>query len=127
VDEKWKIADGDLLIVRSRWEWSAEGERCRRTWLPALGDWSDDEKAGGADNVFGSRLPRPLRIGSLEDAAKTEEVLLTLALSPFVDEMAVHQGDPGSDLSKSVKALTELVDDLSKAHEDRFGEIESSS
>jgi energy-coupling factor transporter ATP-binding protein EcfA2 len=123
VDEKWKSPEEGLLIVRSRWEWGPDGTRARRTWDPVAGDWPEDEKAGGADNVFKSRLPRPLRIGSLEDASKTEEVLLTLALSPFVEEMQTRQGDPGSDLSKTVKALTELVDNLSKAHEDRFGEI----
>lgn len=43
--------------------------------------------AGGADNVFKSRLPRPMRIRSLDDAATTEETLLTLALTPLVKEL----------------------------------------
>src|SRR5690606_4252509 len=119
VDEKWKLAKDGLLVVRSRWEWKPDGTSRRLTWDPAINDWSEDAKAGGADNVFKSRLPRPLRIGSLEDAAKTEEVLLTLALTPFVEEMAEHQGDPASKLSKSVEDLVGLVDALSKAHEER--------
>lgn len=123
VAEEWKVVEGDLHILKSRWEWKADGTSLRSTWSPATGNWSDDAKAGGADNVFKSRLPRPLRIGSLEDADKTEEVLLTLALSPFVKEMQAYQGDPESDLSKSVTTLIGVVDELSKAHEERFDDI----
>jgi len=123
VDADWKSPEGPHLIVRSRWEWHPDGQRLRKTWDPKKGEWSDDAKAGGADNVFASRLPKPLRIGSLEDSGKTEELLLTLALSPFVNEMKLQQDDPNSDLSRSVGALKGLVDQLSKTHEDRFGEI----
>jgi hypothetical protein len=87
VAEEWKIPDGELRILKSRWEWSGDGAYVRKTWSPAEGGWSDDAKAGGADNVFKSRLPTPLRVGSLQDADKTEEVLLALALQPFVKEM----------------------------------------
>lgn len=123
VGEEWKVVDGGLRILKSRWEWQADGSMVRKTWSPAENDWSADAKAGGADNVFKSRLPRPLRIGSLEDADKTEELLLTLALSPFVAEMKAHQGDPESDLSKSVCVLMGVVDQLSKTHEERFDGI----
>lgn len=123
ISEDWKIVDGDTRILRSRWEWAADGATVRKTWSPVEDNWSEDGKAGGADNVFKSRLPRPLRIGSLEDADKTEELLLTLALSPFVAEMKTEQGDPQSNLSKSVTSLMSVVDGLSKTHEDRFGEI----
>ncbi|SEH15077.1 Predicted ATP-dependent endonuclease of the OLD family, contains P-loop ATPase and TOPRIM domains [Sphingopyxis sp. YR583] len=123
IAEDWKIIDGSDRILRSRWEWAADGAMVRKTWSPAENNWSEDGKAGGADNVFKSRLPRPLRIGSLEDADKTEELLLTLALSPFVAEMKTEQGDPNSNLSKSVASLMSVVDGLSKTHEDRFGDI----
>ncbi|QWC56732.1 AAA family ATPase [Erythrobacter sp. 3-20A1M] len=123
VAEEWKVVKGDLRILKSRWEWQADGSGARKTWSPTESDWSADAKAGGADNVFKSRLPRPLRIGSLEDADKTEELLLTLALSPFVAEMKAYQGDPESDLSKSVVTLMGVVDELSKTHEERFDGI----
>lgn len=123
VGEEWKVVDGGLRILKSRWQWAADGTYVRKTWSPAAGEWSEEGKAGGADNVFKSGLPKPLRIGSLDDANKTEELLLTLALQPFVNEMKTHQGDPQSDLSKSVTALIGLVDELSKTHEQRFGEI----
>jgi hypothetical protein len=75
------------------------------------------------DNVFKSRLPRPLRIGSLEDAEKTEELLLALALSPFVKEMIASQGDPDSELSKSISSLVTVIDELSKSHHNKFNNI----
>ncbi|HDZ2730849.1 TPA: ATP-dependent endonuclease, partial [Klebsiella pneumoniae] len=77
VDEKWKIVDGEKRIVRSSWVWDETGKAIRKTWDPQLDNWAPDGKAGGADNVFKSRLPRPMRIKSLDDAITTEEVLLT--------------------------------------------------
>ncbi|GGA48705.1 ATP-dependent nuclease [Pelagibacterium lentulum] len=123
VDEKWKTKTNDLLVVRSRWEWAADGTSVRKTWDPETGDWSDNEKAGGADNVFKSRLPRPLRVGSLQDASETQTVLLALALSPFAKDLGELQKDPGSDLALSVAKLSEIVSELSKNHEARFSEI----
>lgn len=123
VAEEWKVINGDLRVLKSRWEWDADGTSVRKTWRPEENGWSQDAKAGGADNVFKSRLPKPLRIGSLEDADKTEELLLTLALQPFVKEMQAYQGDPESNLSKSVSTLVSVVDELSKNHEERFEEI----
>ncbi len=125
VGEEWKTTEGDYRVVRSRWEWATDGTAKRLTWSPADGEWSADGKAGGADNVFKARLPRPLRVGSLEDAAETEKTLLSLALSPFVTEMQAHQGDPESDLSKSVTSLISVVDKLSGTHEKRFEAIAS--
>lgn len=123
VDEKWKTPSGDHLVVRSQWEWSPDGSFVRRTWDPEAGAWSDGEKAGGADNVFKSRLPRPLRIGSLQDASETQAVLLALALSPFAKELGDLQKDPTSDLAKSVSNLATIVSGLTKTHEDRFTQI----
>lgn len=123
VDEKWKTFSDGHLVVRSKWEWFPDGTSHRRTWNPEAGAWSDNEKAGGADNVFKSRLPRPLRIGSLQDASDTQAVLLALALSPFTKELGNLQKDPNSDLAKSVSNLTKIVSDLTKTHEDRFTQI----
>ncbi len=56
VDEKWKIIQGDLRIVRSRWRWKSASKPERQTWNPELangqGDWDEEGKAGGADNVL---------------------------------------------------------------------------
>lgn len=127
VDQKWKVDSGDHLVVRSKWEWSpaTSYQKIRTTWDPTAENWAEEGKAGGADNVFKSRLPQPLRIGSLEDAAATEQVLLTLALEPFVAEMAGQEGDPESGLSKSVRGLVDMVRGLAAAHQERFDAIAS--
>lgn len=123
IDGKWKKTDGDLRILKSRWEWDAGGTKTRTTWDPETDQWAKEGNAGGADNVFKSRLPKPLRIGSLQDAAEIESVLLTLVLSPFAKEVTTRQSDPDSDLAKSIASVVGLVTGLSAAHADKFKDI----
>lgn len=129
VDPKWKTEKDGLLIVKSRWQWAAPNfERVRTTWDPTggadgQGDWAEDGKAGGADPVFGSRLPRPLRIGSLDDAVKTEEMLLTLALGPLVAGLEKERINPLSELSQAIDGVTQRLNALSSAHEAHFNAI----
>lgn len=129
VDAKWKTAKDGLLIVKSRWQWAApEFEKIRTTWDPTAGPdgqgaWAEDGKAGGADPVFSSRLPRPLRIGSLDDAAKTEEMLLTLALGPLVAGLEKERINPQSELSQAINGVTQRLNALSGAHQARVNNI----
>lgn len=129
VDARWKIDRDGLRIVRSRWQWSApDYQRVRTTWDPqggeaGTGDWADDGKAGGADPVFSSRLPRPLRIGSLDDAEKTEEMLLTLALTPLISSLEKERTNAESALSQAIARVTGQIDELSNAHELHFNSI----
>ena len=129
VDAKWKTEKDGLLIVRSRWVWAApKFEKVRTTWDPTAGpdgqgDWAEDGKAGGADPVFSSRLPRPLRIGSLDDAAKTEEMLLTLALGPLVAGLEKERINPKSELSQALDGVTQRLNTLSGAHQAHFNSI----
>lgn len=87
------------------------------------GAWAEDGKAGGADPVFGSRLPRPLRIGSLDDAEKTEEMLLALALTPLLAGLERERTNPESDLAKAIANISQQMDALSGAHEEHFNQI----
>ena len=123
VDEKWKIVDGEKRIVRSSGVWDETGEAIRKTWDPQLDNWAPDGKAGGADNVFKSRLPRPMRIKSLDDAITTEEVLLTLALSPLVKEIKTLESDNNSQISKDKAALAATVNALAGPHQERISSI----
>lgn len=124
VDEKWKVASGDLLIVRSLWRWSPpEFTAVRKTWDPEINDWAEDGKAGGADNVFKSRLPRPLRIGSLDDAASTEDILLTLALSPLIERIEKERQDKESKLSAACDEIAGQLKLISDAHAEHFNKI----
>lgn len=129
VDTKWKTEKDGLLLVKSRWQWAGPGfQKVRTTWDPSDGPhgegaWADEGKAGGADPVFNSRLPRPLRIGSLDDAAKTEEMLLTLALGPLLAGLDRERINPESDLSKAISGVTDRLDVLSGTHEEHFNTI----
>jgi len=129
VDAKWKTDKDGLLLVKSRWEWAPPThQKVRTTWDPTGGPtgegaWADEGKAGGADPVFNSRLPRPLRIGSLDDAAKTEEMLLALALGPLLAGLEKERINPESDLSKAISSVTDRLDAISGAHEDHFNVI----
>lgn len=129
VDARWKIDCDGLRIVRSRWQWAApDYQRVRTTWDPqggeaGTGDWADDGKAGGADPVFSSRLPRPLRVGSLDDAAKTEEMLLTLALTPLMSSLEKERTNAESALSQAIARVSGHVDELSSVHEHHFNTI----
>lgn len=129
VDAKWKTEKDGLLIVKSRWQWEAPSyQKVRTTWDPtggpnSEGGWADEGKAGGADPVFNSRLPRPLRIGSLDDAAKTEEMLLALALGPLLASLEKERIDPESDLSKAIAGVRDHLEVISGAHEEHFNVI----
>lgn len=129
VDARWKIDRDGLRIVRSRWQWIApDFQRVRTTWDPeggeaGEGDWAADGKAGGADPVFSSRLPRPLRIGSLDDAEKTEEMLLTLALTPLISSLEKARTNAESALSQAIASVTSQIDEVSNAHELHFNTI----
>ncbi|WP_217482459.1 ATP-dependent nuclease [Burkholderia lata] len=129
VDAKWKTEKDGLLIVKSRWQWASPSFiKVRTTWDPTggpdgAGAWADEGKAAGADPVFNSRLPRPLRIGSLDDAGRTEEMLLTLALGPLLAGLEKERINPESDLSKSIAGVVERLDVLSGMHEEHFNVI----
>lgn len=125
VDANWKIAKDGLLIVRSRWQWTAPlYQKERTTWDPKTSDWAVDNKAGGADPVFTSRLPRPLRIGSLlDDAEKMEGMLLTLALTPLLSAIERERGNADSELSKSINDVLKQIGILSANHQDHFNAI----
>jgi putative ATP-dependent endonuclease of OLD family len=92
VDEKWKKTSDGLKLVRSRWQWREIGSKpVRQTWDPMAneggGEWAEDGKAGGADNVFKSRLPEPLRVQSLGDAYEEHGQLLKLILGPVAQHL----------------------------------------
>lgn len=129
ISPEWKIDDGGLRIVKSRWQWNGPSfQKIRTTWNPkagpdGTGDWDADKKAAGLDNVFTARLPRPLRIGSLDDAEKTEEMLLTLALTPLITSLEKERQNHQSALSIAIASITANIDQLSGAHEQDFNKI----
>ena len=141
IAEKWKEEDGDLLLVRSKWEWSRESSwsKTRTTWDPEVGEYSSDDKASGLDTVFTSRLPIPFRIGSLEDPDVEHKKLLTIVLQPIAEKIQEQMTDANSDLRKTIASVGELARgpvkeererldglkaDLNRSHNAIFPELE---
>ena len=109
VDARWKQAQGSLQLVRSRWQWKEASKPVRQTWDPdangGAGEWAEDGKAGGADNVFNSRLPQPLRADSLQDAFGEHDELLRLVIEPVSKELKQLQDAADSPLGKAIDAV----------------------
>jgi energy-coupling factor transporter ATP-binding protein EcfA2 len=106
VDAKWKEEKDGLRLVRSRWVWKDVGAKpTRQTWDPEIHDWAEDGKAGGADNVFNSRLPQPLRVGSLQDSQEEHDKLLRLVTEPVLRELKIQQETVGSPLRLAMNSL----------------------
>ncbi|MBB4726523.1 ATP-dependent nuclease [Xanthomonas arboricola] len=125
VPAKWKSEINGYLVVKSRWRWSPpEYKMQRQTWNPALdspnGDWDPDEKAAGLDTVFGSRLPEPIRINSLDDAATEQDQLLNLALGPLAKELERSAKDPESKLAQAVSSIQKTVTAAAQEHMEHF-------
>lgn len=129
INKDWKIIQGDLKIVRSRWQWSPPlYAMVRSTWDPkggehGTGGWSQDKKAGGLDNVFKSRLPRAIRVGSLDDAEKTEKTLLALALQPLIDKLNLEKKEATSRLTQAIKSISEYINQETQSHQEGFNSI----
>ena len=45
IAEKWKLVDGDLRIVKSKWTWDNKGISNRETFDPEKGEYSSDGNA----------------------------------------------------------------------------------
>ncbi len=81
ISSDWKEVKDDLLLVRSKWEWTLEGGKpIRTTWHPTDKKYAEDGNASGLDAVFKSRLPKPFRIGSLDAPSEEHKNLLSLVL-----------------------------------------------
>lgn len=64
-----------------------------------------------------------MRIRSLDDAATTEETLLTLALTPLVKELKALECNKESQISKVKAALVKAVNEIAEPHQERFSSI----
>ena len=126
VDEKWKQAKEDLLLVRSKWEWPIDGGTpVRTTWDPTTSAYAEDGKAAGLDAVFNSRLPQPFRIGSLDDPNEEHKKLLTLVLEPVVSRYKALMQDQGSELRKKIVELQAEAEKPVADFKDQLEKIQS--
>jgi putative ATP-dependent endonuclease of OLD family len=126
VDEKWKEQADDLLLVRSKWEWPANGGKpTRTTWDPEIQEYAEDGKASGLDNVFNSRLPQPFRIGSLDDPQEEHKKLLALVLEPVTRRYKALMEDKESTLSKKISELQAEAEKPVADFKERLEKIQS--
>lgn len=106
IAEKWKEKEGDLLVVKSRWEWDKSGVKTRKTYDPEVSEYSEDGNAAGLDNVFNSRLPVPFRIGALENPQAELKNLLKLIVDPIAENLRLNLDDKESEISKALEVFT---------------------
>jgi predicted ATPase len=127
IAETWKTPEGSLLLVRSRWEWSEidKWNRVRRTWDPSNQEFADVGKASGLDEVFDSRLPKPFRIGTLDDPKKEHEKLLTLILEPVAKRLDAQLKTADSPLSKALRAVMDVAEVPVREEQAKLGDIKA--
>lgn len=109
IDEKWKDVDGDLRIVRSRWEWGPDGTSKRSTWDPSAQEYASNGKAAGLDTVFNSRLPQPFRIGFYDNPAEEQKKLLKLIIDPISSKFAADLSDSKTILSQKYSEFRDEI------------------
>ncbi|MFQ1701928.1 ATP-dependent nuclease [Loktanella agnita] len=136
ISEEWKEEREDLRILTSRWQWWPEQVEdgkvspLRQTRLPSQaeeenGGYALDGKAGGADNVFNSRLPQPVRIGSRGDPAEAEKALMKLVLEPVGTALSNAAADADSALSLAMSQLQKGVTGIVQEQKSQFSEAVS--
>ena len=84
---------------------------------------------------FSSRLPRPFRIGTLEDPEEEHKRLLTIVLQPIAEKLKTQTKDENSDLFKAIqelrssaqkpvdeerKEISNISDEINKSHTQIF-------
>lgn len=131
IGEEWKEVRDGLRILTSRWQWREDhaGDSklfpVRQTRRPGQPEeenegYAEDGKAGGADNVFKSRLPQPVRIGSRGDPAEAEKALMKLVLEPVGTALSNAAADANTALAQAVAQLTEGVTGIVQEQEAQF-------
>lgn len=135
IPEKWKSQENGLRLVKSKWEWDLDCRKTRQTWDPEISAYAEEGKASGLDTVFNSRLPKPFRIGTLDDPTAEHTKLLNLILQPITEKLKSMFEKEDSELRKTLSDLTTLTkvpvaeeqkainliaDDLNKNHNQIF-------
>ena len=131
IGEEWKEVRDGLRILTSRWQWRENHagdsklfpvRQTRRPGQPkeANEGYAEDGKAGGADNVFKSRLPQPVRIGSRGDPAEAEKALMKLVLEPVGTALSNAAADANTALAQAVAQLTQGVTGIVQEQEAQF-------
>ncbi|HCQ64650.1 MAG TPA: hypothetical protein DIU07_05485 [Rhodobacteraceae bacterium] len=136
INEEWKEERDGLRILTSRWQWwpqhVGDGKLfpIRQTRRPGQDEeenegFAEDGKAGGADNVFKSRLPQPVRIGSSGDPVEAEKALMKLVLEPVGTALWTAAADANTALAQAVAQLADGVTGIVQEQKAQFSEAVS--
>ncbi|AGH95394.1 ATP-dependent nuclease [Pseudobdellovibrio exovorus] len=130
IADKWLINDyaeyPGTPIIRSRWTWSRKTLSCERTtYDKETNSFPTEEKASGLDSVFSSRLPKPLRIGALDQPDKEKSSLIKLILEPIIKDLKNKIADDTSNLSKALSAFKDTMDQELIGYADTLKEIQN--
>lgn len=125
IDERWKEVQGNLRLVRSKWEWDESLKPKRYTWDPVAQDYAVDGKAAGLDTVFASRLPQPFRVSAMATPKEEHDKLLELVLDPIADELLTILADENSALKTALKQVREKAQEPVQKYAEKIGAIKA--
>lgn len=130
IADDWVEVTEDSRLVRSQWTWGCAGKPIRRTWNPTEGKYAEDGKAAGLDQVFQSRLPQPLRIGSLQEPSGEHELFLNLLVDPIAasieSELKAEGSELGNLLAQFVVKARAPIDEANEEFERIKNEVNKS-
>lgn len=108
IADRWIEEKDGLRLLRSRWQWQGVGAKPERsTWDPTTNEYADEGNAAGADTVFTSRLPKPIRVGSLQNADLEHSQLLKLITQPIAKKLLDMQKADDSPLAAAIKQVVQ--------------------
>jgi predicted ATP-dependent endonuclease of OLD family len=110
IADKWIDQDENGNgVLKSRWTWDSNGNSNRESWNYEINDWDPTQNASGLDNVFISKLPKPYRIGALQNPDDEVSKLMRIVLDPLIERVAKEAAAHESDLSKAISRLNMLA------------------
>lgn len=125
IDEKWKEPQDGLLLVKSKWQWDKPGDKVvRQTWNPEENSYSEGEKAAGLDTVFNSRLPKPFRVGALDNPLGEYKELMSIALEPLIEKYNSFLKEE-SEINNKLREFIQLANQPIKDMKSEISEVQS--
>jgi len=109
IGEQWKIVQGSYHVVRTKWTWDENNNQTRQTYNPAMGDYDPDNNASGLDNVFISRLPKPIRIGALESPESNFNNLKKILLGDIAVKLENLIHTPKTPINKALDKIKKEI------------------
>jgi len=124
IGEQWKIDQDGYKIVRTKWTWDSNNNKTRSTYNPDIGDFDPNNNASGLDNVFVSRLPKPIRIGALESPESNFNNLKKILLGDIATQLDQNITTQDSPISNSLINIKTEISNFLKPMEDAISDAQ---